>query len=55
MGKWPLPQPPGSGLTNRHLGYVFTWFGLAFAWTIMAGVWYRAERRKARRGVSGPE
>ena len=47
-GKWPMPLPPGVDLPNRHLEYVITWFSLAFAWTIMAFVWWRAERRRAR-------
>lgn len=46
-GKWPMPLPPGADLPNRHLEYVITWFSLALAWTIMAFVWWRAERRRA--------
>ena len=34
-GRWPLALPPDHGLTNNHLGYAITWYGLALALVVM--------------------
>jgi surfeit locus 1 family protein len=42
----PLPQPVTPNLTNDHLGYAITWFGLAAVWAGMTGwlLWRLARR-----------
>jgi surfeit locus 1 family protein len=39
----PAPLPPKAELRNNHLGYAITWFGLAAACVVMAGVWARSK------------
>ena len=41
----PLPRPPGVDIRNRHLEYVFTWYGMAVVWAVMSLVWLRSTRR----------
>ncbi|MEM9139054.1 MAG: SURF1 family cytochrome oxidase biogenesis protein, partial [Pseudomonadota bacterium] len=42
---WPRPQPPGTGLPNRHLEYALTWYGLGIVWVVMTIVWVASMRR----------
>jgi surfeit locus 1 family protein len=39
----PAPLPPKAELRNNHLGYAITWFGLAAACVVMAGLWARSK------------
>ena len=39
--EFPKPQEPKANLTNNHLGYAITWFGLAAALLAVAGVYIR--------------
>jgi surfeit locus 1 family protein len=36
---WPRAQPLTAPLRNNHLGYAITWFGLAIALAVMAGLY----------------
>jgi surfeit locus 1 family protein len=40
----PAPLPPKAELRNNHLGYAITWFGLAAACVVMAGLWAFSKR-----------
>jgi surfeit locus 1 family protein len=40
----PRPQPPLTGLTNNHLQYALTWFGLAIVLAVVAFFFIRGER-----------
>lgn len=44
---FPRPEEPKANLTNNHLGYAITWFGLALTLLGVAGVYvYDLKRRK---------
>ncbi len=45
-GKVPQPRPPGHNIPNRHLQYVFTWYGMALIWAVMSIIWMRATLRE---------
>jgi surfeit locus 1 family protein len=38
---WPRPQALDANLRNNHLGYALTWFGLATALLVIAGLFIR--------------
>lgn len=44
-GALPRPSPPLIGLTNNHLQYALTWFGLAIVLAAVAFFFIRGERR----------
>jgi surfeit locus 1 family protein len=42
----PTPQPVTPNISNDHLGYAITWFGLAAVWAMMTALWlWRIKRR----------
>lgn len=42
----PMPLPVGVNISNDHLGYAVTWFGLAATWAVMTGyLLWRIKRR----------
>jgi surfeit locus 1 family protein len=43
--EFPRPPEPKSHLTNNHLGYAITWFGLALALAVVAFVYLRSLRK----------
>ena len=43
---FPRPQPPRANLTNNHLGYAITWFSLAAALVVVAGLFLRSRAAK---------
>lgn len=43
---YPRPQPTGTGLVNNHLQYAITWFGLALALLVIAGLYVGGQVRK---------
>jgi surfeit locus 1 family protein len=45
---FPRPEEPKANLTNNHLGYAITWFGLALTLMGVAGVYIRDIRRRQR-------
>jgi len=44
---FPRPQPPGAGLVNNHLQYAITWFSLALALAVIAGLYLRGQMKKS--------
>lgn len=46
-GELPIGDPPGVNLRNNHLGYALTWYGLAAALIVVAGL---AMRRRTGDG-----
>jgi surfeit locus 1 family protein len=48
QASFPRPQEPKANLTNNHLGYALTWFGLA-ATLIAVAAFYVFETRTRRR------
>lgn len=44
---FPQPPEPRANLTNNHLGYAITWFGLAAALAAVAGVYLRGQNKKS--------
>lgn len=48
-GGFPKPEEPKANLTNNHLGYALTWFGLAATLVGVAGFYiYDLRRRRGR-------
>lgn len=45
-GEFPRPEEPKANLTNNHLGYALTWFGLAVTLLAVAGFYIYDLRRK---------
>ena len=45
--EYPRPPEPRANLTNNHLGYAITWFGLALALLAVAGVYVRGQMKKS--------
>lgn len=43
----PRPPEPRANLTNNHLGYAITWFGLALALLAVTGAYLRSQMKKS--------
>ena len=43
--EFPKPQEPKANLTNNHLGYAITWFGLAIALAVVSLLYLRTLRK----------
>jgi surfeit locus 1 family protein len=43
---FPRPSEPRAGLSNNHLGYAITWFGMAAALLVMSSLFIRQQRKK---------
>lgn len=43
LGAWPAAERLAHNLPNNHLGYAFTWGGLAAVWAVMSLIWLRRE------------
>ena len=46
--EFPRPVEPKANLTNNHLGYALTWFGLAIALAVIAFIYIRGLRKHSR-------
>ena len=45
--EFPIPAEPKANLSNNHLGYALTWFGLALALVVVAGIYVRGLMKKS--------
>lgn len=50
-GGWPKPTPTEIRLSNRHLEYVVTWWGLAVTLLVVYGLFARQRLRKLQAGA----
>lgn len=44
---FPRPAEPRANLSNNHLGYALTWFGMALALVVIAGIYIRGLMKKS--------
>ena len=50
----PRPPEPRANLSNNHLGYAITWFGLALVLLVIAGLFLRGQMKKPPLEASSP-
>lgn len=45
--EFPIPAEPKAHLNNNHLGYALTWYGMALALLVIAGIYIRGLMKKS--------